>query len=387
MTGSFVHPIACPPRAARGFSLLELMTSITIGLLIMAGLASVFVNSSTANKEMKNNAEQIENGRYAIEFLTQDVRHAGYYGELATLPVVPGTAPDPCAAPTAGVVSDTVNSALALPVQYISAAAIPAGCAALLTALNLKANSDIVVVRRADTTMVNSAGTGTIVANTVYLQTTADAADVQYGVAGAITSAQNATGAATSTTNPYMQRRDFSVAATGSPPQFPLIAASIRKYRTHIYFVAPCSEPSGGGVLCTGAADDLGNPVPTLKRLEMGAAGAFTIVPVVEGIEAIRVEYGVDSSPTAADPGTGLIGDGLPDAFVHAPSVAEMGNTVAARIYVLARNTTASQGYKDDKTYTLGTYTTTATNDAYKRHVYGAETRVANQSGRREIPR
>ena len=60
------HPISFPPRAARGFSLLELMTSITIGLLIMAGLASVFVNSSTANKEMKNNAEQIENGRFAI---------------------------------------------------------------------------------------------------------------------------------------------------------------------------------------------------------------------------------------------------------------------------------------------------------------------------------
>ena len=54
---------------------------------------------------------------------------------------------------------------------------------------------------------------------------------------------------------------------------------------------------------------------------------------------------------------------------------------------LLARNTTASTGYVDDKTYTLGTYTTTATSDAYKRHVYGAETRVANQSGRREIPR
>jgi type IV pilus assembly protein PilW len=387
MSRTIRNPIACPPRAARGFSLLELMTSITIGLLIMSGLASVFVNSSTANKEMKNNAEQIENGRFAIEFLTQDVRHAGFYGELSVLPAVPGTAPDPCAAPTAGVVSDTVNSALAIPVQYVSAASIPAGCSTLLTAANLKANSDIVVVRRADTTMVNSAGGGTVTGGAVYLQTTADAADVQYGAAGAITNTQNATAAATSTTNPNMQRRDFSVAATGTPAQFPLIAAAIRKYRTHIYFVAPCSVPNGGGNLCTGSADDQGRPLPTLKRLELDAGGGFTIVPIVEGIEAIRVEYGVDSSPTTADPGTGLVGDGLPDAFVHAPTVAEMGNTVAARIYVLSRNTTASTGYVDDKVYALGTYTTTATGDAYKRHVYGAETRIANQSGRREIPR
>ena len=64
MTISSRHPIAFPPRAARGFSLLELMTSITIGLLILAGLASVFVNSSTANREMKNNAELLH---YAIQ--------------------------------------------------------------------------------------------------------------------------------------------------------------------------------------------------------------------------------------------------------------------------------------------------------------------------------
>ena len=374
--------ISRPPRAARGFSLIELMTSITIGLLILAGLASVFVNSSTANREMKNSAEQIENGRYAIEMLTQDIRHAGYYGELAALPAVPGSAPDPCAAPSAGAVSDTSNSALALPVQYISAASIPAGCAALLTAANLQLGSDIVVVRRADTTLVNSAGGGAITGGTVYLQTTSDTADLQYGVAGAINNTQNATGAAST-----LQRRDFSVAASGTPPQFPLIAAAIRTYRTHIYFVAPCSVPNGGGSICTGSADDQGKPVPTLKRLEIGASGAFSIVPLVEGIEAIRIEYGVDNLPATADPGTGLIGDGVPDAFSNTPTVVDMGNTVATRIFVLARNTAATSGYIDDKTYTMGTYTTTMTNDSFKRHVYSAETRVANQSGRREIPR
>jgi type IV pilus assembly protein PilW len=377
-------------RAARGFSLLELMTSITIGLLILAGLSSVFVNSSNANREMRSSAEQIENGRYAIEFLTQDVRHAGYFGELAALPAVPGSAPDSCAAPAAGAVSDTANSALALPVQYVSAASIPAGCAALLPAANLQAGSDIVVVRRADTTMlpVTGAASATVTANTVYLQTTGDAAEIQYGVAGMMNSTQNATLGAVAN-SATMVRRDFTVAATGTPPQFPIIAAAIRQYRTHIYFVAPCSVPNGGGSVCTGGADDDGRPIPTLKRLEMGAGGAFAIVPIVEGIEAIRVEYGVDSAPATADPGTGLIGDGLPDSFTNAPSVADMGNTVTVRIYVLARNSAPTPGYVDDKTYALGTFTFTpaAAVQSYKRHVYGAETRVANQSGRREIPR
>src|SRR5258706_12628596 len=101
-------------RAARGFSIIELMTAVTIGLLILAGLSSVFVNSSNANREMKNSAEQIENGRFAIEFLTQDLRHAGFFGELTAMPAVPGAAPDPCTVPSAGTVSDTVNNQIAL---------------------------------------------------------------------------------------------------------------------------------------------------------------------------------------------------------------------------------------------------------------------------------
>lgn len=374
-------------RRMRGVSLIEMMTAMTIGLLILAGLTSVFVNTSTSSRELKNTAEQIESGRYAIELLTQDIRHAGFYGELSTLPAVPGAAPDPCAAPAAGVVSDTANNALALPVQYVSAAAIPGGCAALLTAANLQAGSDIVVVRRADTIMlpVTGAAGAAVTGGTVYLQTTADAAEIQYGVAGNINSTQNATGGATTAT---MIRRDFTVAAAGVPPQFPVIAAAIRRYRTHIYFVAPCSVPAAG-IICAADADQ-GRPIPTLKRLEMaaGAGGVFTIVPLAEGIEAIRVEYGVDDAPAAVDTGTGLIGDGLPDNYVNAPNVAQMGNTIAARIYVLARNTAPTAGYVDDKTYALGAaaFIPAAAVQSYKRHVYGAETRIVNQSGRREIP-
>src|SRR5260221_14510017 len=141
-------------RAARGFSIIELMTAVPIGLVILAGLASVFVNSSNANREMKNSAEQIENGRYAIEFLSQDLRPAGYYGELGKLPAVPATAPDPCAALTAGAVSATVNNALARPGQYVSSASIPTGCNSFLTSPNLQPGNAILAGRRSATPAV-----------------------------------------------------------------------------------------------------------------------------------------------------------------------------------------------------------------------------------------
>jgi len=384
-------------RAQLGLSLIELMTALTIGMIILLGLSTVFVNSSTANRELKNTSEQIESGRYAIEFLSQDIRHAGYYGEYGWLPAVPGTAPDPCTAPSAGAVSDTSNNALSLPVQRIDTSSIPANCASFLTANNRQSNSDIIVVRRADTTPlpVTCTTTGTVVANRIYLQTTPNDALIQIGVAGTIDSTKDATGGATGVT---MIRRDYTVAAGSTAGtcgsavsgQYPQVAASIRQYRTHIYFVAPCSVPSDGTSICVNdGTDDLGKPIPTLKRLEMGASGAFTIVPIVEGIESIRFQYGVDSSPSSADINTGLVGDSIPDSFIAAPSTAEQSMTVAMKIHVLARNTLPTSNYTDDKTYTLGasTYTPTGSAATYKRHVYSGETRILNQAGRREIPK
>jgi len=385
-------------RPSQGFSLIELMTAITIGLMILMGLSSVFVNSSTASRELKNTAEQIENGRYAIELMSQDIRHAGFYGELSTLPAVPASA-DPCAAPTAGAVSASNNAALALAVQRVIGGT---DCAALLTPDNLQADSDIVAVRRTDTTRLpvscNLPVTVAVEANAVYLQTTPDAAEVQIPTSAVnINSTMNATGAVTATT---LVRRDTTVAAgaagtagtcTADTGQFPQMAASIRKLRTHIYFVAPCSVPADNNTagFCTGADDDNGRPIPTLKRLEMGASGAFSIVPIVEGIEAIRVEYGLDTIPNTADINTGLIGDGVTDSYTSTPSLADAGNAISARIYVLARNTTPTTGYVDDKSYVLGGYTFTpaGAQTSYKRHVYNAEVRIVNPAGRREIPR
>ena len=355
----------------QGFSILELMVAITIGLMLLAGLASVFSNSSTANRELKRTSEQIENGRFAIELLTQDLRHAGYYGEYWKLPAVPATA-DPCTLPTDGTVNDTTNNFVSVPVQlypastFAAAPTPPTACASLLTSANLAPGSDIIVVRRAQTTAL----TGSPVSTTYYMQTTPSAAYIAKGAAGTLT------------------RRDVTGTAVGTPPVYPQVAAYLRRYLTRIYFVAPCSVPNGGGSICTGANDDQGRPIPTLKRLELDTDGTFKITPLVEGIQLIRAEFGADTAPATVDAGTGLIGDGVPDVFNRPAStdIAQMSNAIAVRIYVLARNTEPSTGYKDEKTYTLGTATTTAANDEYKRHVYGAEARIANVQGRREIP-
>jgi type IV pilus assembly protein PilW len=99
------------------------------------------------------------------------------------------------------------------------------------------------VVRRADS---QTTAVGSLVAAQVYLQANADPLN---------------------SNNPIIK--------LGAAANFPLLnkdattISPIRKYHVHIYFVAPCSIPNGGGSTCTGSADDGGAPIPTLKRLEL----------------------------------------------------------------------------------------------------------------------
>ena len=70
------------PSAARnrGFSLVELMVAITIGLIITIAVAQVFLQSQATYRVDEGLARAQENGRFAVEFVSRELRHAGYYG-------------------------------------------------------------------------------------------------------------------------------------------------------------------------------------------------------------------------------------------------------------------------------------------------------------------
>jgi type IV pilus assembly protein PilW len=369
-------------RSNAGFSLIELMIASAIGLLLLSGLSMIFVNTSEANRELQKSAQQIENGRYAIEVISSDLRLAGFYGHLHDMISIakPGAMPDPCEATAAA----TLLSAFWYPVQGYAGtihATTPASDAApslaaapkctLLDAATLKPGSDVLVIRRADTNAL--AATDTATTNVFYVQASATNAEVQLGN-GAVIAQNKASGGASALF--------LSNGASPAP------AAPIRRLHVRVYFVAPCSIGLGASGKCNGSASE--DKIPTLKRLELTSSGTFTIVPLVEGIEYLKVEYGIDDAPAAVNLATQLSGDATVDRFETAPSTAEWESVIAAKIYVLARNTEPTRGYSDTKRYVLGslaaTVQTPARNDEYKRHVYGAASYLANPAGRREIP-
>jgi type IV pilus assembly protein PilW len=332
-----------------GFSLVELMIAITLGLMVITGLIATFVSSSAARSEIERSSQQIENGRYAMQVISDDLRLAGYWAEFNPAQAglaLPATKPDPCATDLA-----TLGNAIPLHIQgYYNGAA--------LTCLtDVAANTDILVVRRVGTCVAGSANCATV-ANAPYFQASL---------------CNNATELGSSlVTDQY--RLDTNTASLNRHKKDCTTLANTRQYITRIYFVAN--------------NDLAGDGIPTLKRAEL-AAGGFSIVPLAEGIQTLKFQYGIDTN-----------NDGIPDAMTADPDsyntcagaacVTNWSNVMAVKINLLARPASPSGGYTDAKTYTLGLLPNGTANtvgpfsDSYRRHVFQAEVQLNNAAGRRE---
>ena len=77
----------CGRRKAGGFSLIEIMISLTIGLIIMLAVVQVFSNSKQTYRLNEGMARIQENGRLAMEFVRREVRQAGGMGCLKNVAV------------------------------------------------------------------------------------------------------------------------------------------------------------------------------------------------------------------------------------------------------------------------------------------------------------
>ncbi|MBI4983927.1 MAG: PilW family protein [Rhodocyclales bacterium] len=327
-------------RYARGVSLIELMIALTIGLVIMAGMASLFVASSQSHGELEKASRQIENGRYAIATLREDIQLAGFYGDYVppTGAGVQWTSPaDPCTTVLAnmGFSLPPVPSPPTLPpglFGYESAATLSTNCTAVLA--NRRSGTDVLVVRRVATSAVEVA---TVAAGQYFFQVSncSDTPAESVFVLGKLPAGFTL----------------HKVRPAGTPAScLNGDVSQVRQYLVHIYYVADCNDCSGSG-----------DGIPA------------------EGIENLQLEYGADSSGS----------DGRPDAYQLASAVSDWANVVSIKAFVLARNTETTTGHTDTKAYVLNSSGDASTavgpfNDSYRRHAYAVTARANNIAGRRQ---
>jgi type IV pilus assembly protein PilW len=339
-----VSTIRRVPQLPRGFTLIELMVGLTLGLIVIAVATTAFVNVSSNRRDMQRTGRQIENGRFAVQLLADDIVNAGYFGEFDPRGVgPPATKPDPCSVSLADM-----KTMVMMHIQgYASSAAKPS-CIS-----DVRSGTPVVAVRRVATCVAGTTNCDAAVAGQIYFQATLCNTEL----ANVPISTQYTVDAQPSSS--------FSFHKHGCTTP-----ASVRSYVMHIYFIAN--------------NNDSGDGIPTLKRAELGANGQFSIVPLVEGIEDMQLEYGIDTD-----------GDSMPDAASDDPGtfggcaavpcyITNWLNVMTVKLYLLSRSSEATPGYTDTKTYALGSRTDGPFNDGFKRHAYTETIRMNNPAGRRE---
>lgn len=63
-----------------GFSLVELMVAMTLGLIVVGAVGYVYLGSRAAFRTTDNMSRMQESGRYALDAMSREVRMAGYVG-------------------------------------------------------------------------------------------------------------------------------------------------------------------------------------------------------------------------------------------------------------------------------------------------------------------
>lgn len=342
----------------RGMSIVELMVAMAIGTIISAALAGIFVTSTKVKHEINRMGEQIENGRIAMDWLSQDIRLAGFWDGLEYTGIADPALPEICEI-------DVADLKLAVPVYIQGVDNVSAGTTPACLA-DVKPDTDIVLIRRAGTCVVGAAGCESVAP---YFQASnctppADRLDGSTGAValgaelGSPTSA-NWYGVAADTVSLTLHQRDCgNTTATAQFPTPPNLA-SIRHYITRIYFVANNDRPGDG--------------LPSLKMAELRGT-TWTTSTIASGIEQLQVEYGQDTA-----------GDTTAESYVTAPATtAAWRQIMAVKVHLLSRNSSPSPDYNDTtKTYVLGGNTFGPFTDRIRRHAFSGQVGIRNPVGLR----
>ena len=357
-------------KKTRGFSMVELMVAITLALIVTTGVISVFVGSRSAYQSTAGVGAVADGGRFALDFLQQGVRNAGYLAcgtsQRALSIMNPGATPLPFTFTQAlgGFEANNTGGAGAYAVAAPPVAPDAAlgdwaaGLDAALAGLVVK-NADVLVVRE---TLRNSQASyvtaivdgdnkfsvnvqGNLAANQIaVISDCAKAAIMQIdsppaGAPGNVVITHNAAGIPGNNVSAF-------------PVSFG-IGSQVTPVDTIVYYIGTGADGDGA-----------------LFAYDLNAGTAFTATELVPDIESMQVLYGVDTN------GTQTVAE-----YLTADQVVDFNTVISVKIAVLAASQPGSMGIPPvAPTYTLLGNTVTAPRDSRARQVFEITVGVRNSA-------
>lgn len=313
-----------------GFTLVELMIAMLLGLLLTGALITMLSQARKSFQQDEYYARMLDESRFAMREISQDLSMAGYIGDLMTPGVVTLDSTlivgDDCersdGEPFAFRLTDSITGVetgvIALDNITTGDATAQFSC---LDADELVEGTDVVAVRR----LAGSAATALAAGDTALRFN---------GTVGAL----------------FVE--PISAAAAAAVP----VPFEDRVYTPAIYFIRNYTTEPG---------DE--NPSLCRKTLVSDETPDMTTECIAQGIENLQVEYGIDTN-----------GDGAVDAYLTNPTQLQLQSAVAARIFLLARTPEEDRSYSNEKTYAISNADEFDADDSFRRRVYSTTVNILN---------
>ena len=316
-------------KTQAGFSIVELMVALALSMTLGVAVISVFVNNSYSFNQDENVARMQDDARHALRELSFEISMAGHYAELH----VPDTV-TPDASLSVGIdcgpagdinwIYRTVEAGTG---NTLSIAAIDNASNADVVAAHscfaageLLEGTDVVSIKR-----VAGGESAVLQAGGVYLRTN--------GTVGLL----------------------FRAPVPAAPTVVVAPPLADWQYRPSIYYIRQFANVPGDGI-------------PTLCRKVLRGAGPnMQTECLATGIENMQIEYGIDTSE-----------DGHPNVYSSNPTLAEIQDVVAARIFLLARTTDIDTRYTNNKTYSISNAPDFVPADSFHRRVFSTNVSIQN---------
>ena len=357
----------------RGMTLVELMIAMTIGLLLLAGAASMFMTNKRIYQDIGDLGALQENGRFALELMLNDLRMAGH----------PGCSDDIGAAEnrlnSASGTTDVLNFKFAIEGSESGANWQPSGNSTnIIPTLggsangNLVSGTDAITVRYLDPVIVNDTRTvlranmTTVADNLPISNRTALTTNDLLAVSdcdGADIFQVTAVNDPDTTPNNGNETLSHAVGTAGTPPAAPnnasnnlsrtySLGAQIARYVVRRYFVG---RDTSGSSLYWETPTSVGSPQV-----------------LVSGVNNMQILYGKDTD-----------GDGIANSYLTASAVgaaAEWDKIVDIKLALLIATPNQNGSLATD----TGTYNLLGTvvgpyNDQRRRRIYTSTIQIRNR--------
>ena len=308
-------------KPQQGFSLVEMMLAMVIGIIIMGGILSVYTNTRDLQRSSEDQVNLVTDARFALETIGYDLRHAGVFGGTNLSSLVSCRMGDAgCAAALPLATGDCHNQWYINIDQPIfgGEATVPGGYTCILSH---KANTDVLVIRYADSNPVETAD---LVAGTAYVRSNYLGGQLFVGTAQPVI--QDDTGTLTSNHQLY----------------------------SRAYYISDYTNTPGDGL-------------PSLRRAELINGPQLQDQLILPGATNLQVQYGED-----------LDDDGAIDQFVNADAVTSFGKVYAVRLWVLVKTEREEEGLNTSRTYTIAGNTISVPNDGYRRLLVSSVIKMRN---------